>query len=78
MNDKIRGLIDEHVPQVGLGLQSNCLVTYDYLINLVKAVAYDCETTCLQMGTAVAGCDGNVPTKIADDCADWIKRDYDL
>ncbi len=69
MNDKIRKLIDVNIAFP---------VTSEDLVRLVKAVAYDCETTCLQMGTAVAGCDGNVPTKIADDCADWIRRDYDL
>ncbi len=69
MNDKIRKIIDVNI---------SFPVTSEDLVRLVKAVAYDCETTCLQMGTAVAGCDGNVPTKIADDCADWIRRDYDL
>ncbi len=69
MNDKIRKLIDVNIAFP---------VTSEDLVRLVKAVAYDCETTCLQMGTAVAGCDGNVPTKIADDCAEWIRRDYDL
>ena len=48
------------------------------LVDLAQAVAEYCAQVCEEMGTAVAGCDGGKPTKIADDCADQIRRDFDL
>lgn len=51
--------------------------SYD-LIELAQAVAEYCAQVCEEMGTATAGCDGGKPTQIADDCAEWIRRDFGL
>lgn len=48
------------------------------LVELAQAVAEYCAGVCEEMGTHVAGCDNGKPTKIADDCADWIRRDFGL
>lgn len=45
---------------------------------LAQAIAEYCAGVCEEMGTAVAGCDGGEITRIADDCANWIRRDFDL
>jgi len=45
---------------------------------LAQAIAEYCAGVCEEMGTAVAGCDDGKPTRIADDCADWIRRDFGL
>lgn len=45
---------------------------------LAQAIAEYCAEVCEEMGTTVAGCDGGVPSRIADDCADWIRRDFGL
>ncbi len=47
-------------------------------LELARAVAEYCAQVCEEMGTHVAGCDRGVPTFIADDCAQWIRRDFDL
>ena len=45
---------------------------------LAYLVAEYCAGICEEMGTATAGCDGGKPTKIADDCADWIRKDFGI
>lgn len=49
-----------------------------FLEKFAQLVAEDCAGICEEMGTTVAGCNGGVPTKIADDCADWIRKDFGL
>ena len=43
-----------------------------------EEVAEYCASVCEEMGTKVAGCDGGKPTRIADDCAAWIRKDFGL
>ncbi len=72
MDEKIRQLVRRSgLP--ALGIQNDI-----FLENLVRLVAEDCAGICEEMGTAVAGCDGGFPTAIADDCADWIRKDFGI
>ena len=48
------------------------------LVDLAQQVAEYCAQVCEEMGTHVAGCEEGRPTRIADDCADWIRRDFGL
>ena len=45
---------------------------------LACAIAEYCAQVCEEMGTVMAGCNAGVPTRMADDCADWIRRDFGL
>lgn len=45
---------------------------------LARAIAEYCAQVCEEMGTVMAGCDAGVPTRMADDCAEWIRRDFGL
>ena len=45
---------------------------------LACAIAEYCAQVCEEMGAVMAGCDAGVPTRMADDCAEWIRRDFDL
>ena len=45
---------------------------------LAKLIVEHCAGVCEEMGTTVAGCDNGKPTRIADDCATWIRHDFGL
>ena len=72
MNEKIKELVRKS------GLHSIGSQNDIFVEKLVQLVAEDCAGICEEMGTAVAGCSGGVPTKIADDCADWIRKDFGI
>ena len=72
MNEKIRTLLRKS------GFQGLTFDNEIFLEKFAQLVAEDCAGICEEMGTAVAGCNGGVPTKIADDCADWIRKDFGI
>jgi hypothetical protein len=45
---------------------------------LACAIAEYCAQVCEEMGTVMAGCDAGASTRMADDCAHWIRRDFGL
>ena len=72
MNQKIRTLLRQS------GLPPLSIDNDIFLEKFAQLVAEDCASTCEEMGTAVAGCNSDIPTKIADDCAMWIRSDFGL
>ena len=45
---------------------------------LAELIVEHCAGVCEEMGTHVAGCDSGKPTRIADDCAAWVRKDFGL
>ena len=72
MNEKIKELVRKS------GLHSIGSQNDIFVEKLVQLVAEECAGICEEMGTTIAKWDGGVPKATADDCADWIRKDFGI